>query len=260
VRRLNPTLVNTIYSAVLLVMLYDWPYQVYQKLGPLMPLSSNRERFIVRQVDDYARRLQLKIKPTFVIGSVPASAGALSGNAVIVVSPGMLDPTGYSDNDVRFFLAHELGHIARLDAYRFWTRWTDAAADVREIDADRIAVRLTGCGAMREAIAHHRDEFMKGYKQAGDHHPHPDTRYEAACGALSRRSEWRFYSTSASGVIGLNDRPSWSRLGMPSPSATSSLSSRSFSTFALASTSEMLRFFHSRTLMLCSVTSYVLAI
>lgn len=167
-------------------MLYDWPHQVYQKLGPRMPQVSARERFIARQVDEDARRLQLQLKPTFIIGSVPASAGAFSGNAVIVISPGMLDPTKYTDNDVRFLLAHELGHIARLDAYRFWTRWTAGAAEAREVDADRIAVRVVGCDAMRETVVHHWDEFMKGYKDEGDHHPHPDKRFQEACGSLSR--------------------------------------------------------------------------
>jgi Zn-dependent protease with chaperone function len=167
-------------------MLYDWPHQVYQKLGPPMPRVSVRERFISQQVDEYASRLQLQVTPTFVVGSVPASAGALSGNAVIVVSPGMLDPTKYTDNDVRFLLAHELGHVARLDAYRFWTRWTEEAAEAREIDADRIAVRLAGCEAMREVIVRHWGEFMKGYKEAEDHHPHPDKRFQEACGSLSR--------------------------------------------------------------------------
>lgn len=167
-------------------MLYDWPHQVYQKLGPRMPQVSARERFIVQQVAEYADRLHLRLKPTFVLGSAPASAGAFSRNAVIVVSPGMLDPSKFTDDDVRFILAHELGHVARLDAYRFWTRWTDGGAEAREIDADRIAVRVVGCDAMRETIAHHRDEFLKGYREDGDHHPHPDKRWQAACGSLSR--------------------------------------------------------------------------
>lgn len=167
-------------------MLYDWPHQVYQKLGPQMPHVSARQRFVVQQVDEYARRLNLQVEPTFVVGPVPASAGAFSGKAVIVVSQDMLDPGKYSDNDVRFLLAHELGHIARLDAYRFWTRWSDSAAEAREIDADRIAVRVVGCAAMRETVVQHWAEFMKGYNEEGDHHPHPDTRFQQACGPLSR--------------------------------------------------------------------------
>jgi hypothetical protein len=185
-RLLNPKIVNTIYSVVLLLMLYDWPHQVYQKLGPRMPQVSARERFVAQQVDEYARRLNLRIEPTFIVGPVPASAGAFSGNAVIVISHGMLDSSKYTDNDVRFILAHEVGHIARLDAYRFWTRWSDGAAEAREIDADRIAVRVVGCEAMRETIDHHRAEFLKGYNEEGDHHPHPDRRFEQACGPLSR--------------------------------------------------------------------------
>jgi len=179
--RLTGKIANTIYLAVLLAMLYDWPHQVYQKVGPLMSETTAREHFIVQEVKDYARRLNLRLKPTFVVGIVPGSVGALSGNAVIVISPEMLDPTKFTDNDVRFILAHEVGHITRLDAYRFWTRWTDRGAEARELDADRIAVTLVGCYAMKETVAHHWDEFMKGYQEEGDHHPHPSARLQHAC-------------------------------------------------------------------------------
>lgn len=177
---------NTLYSAFLLIMLYDWPYQVYQKIGPRMPATTVREKFITAQFHDYAQQLRIPVKPAFVIGPAPASAGALSGNAVVVISPEMLDPDKFSDNDVRFILAHELGHIARLDAYRFWTRWTDAASETREIDADRIGVRVAGCDAMRETVAHHWNEFLKGYEDDVDHHPHPDRRLREACGTALR--------------------------------------------------------------------------
>jgi Zn-dependent protease with chaperone function len=187
-RRYTGRIANTVYSAVLLLMLYDWPHQVYRKLGPRMSLDSDRSRLIAQQFDDYAQRLRMVVKPTFVLGSVPASAGAFSGNAVVVISPDMLDPAKFSDNDVRFILAHELGHIARLDAYRFWTRWTNQAAEVRELDADRIAVRLVGCAAMREAVLHHWAEFMKGYWEDGDHHPHPAERLHQVCGTFARES------------------------------------------------------------------------
>ena len=183
--RFTGRIANTIYSAALLAMLYDWPHQVYQKLGPRMGAATAREQFIVQEVDDYARRLRLRLNPTFVIGSAAAAAGAFSGNAVIVVSPGMLDREKFSDNDVRFILAHEVGHVARLDAYRFWTRWTDGGAAARELDADRIAVRLVGCGAMKETVARHWHEFLKGYQEEGDHHPHPDTRLSEVCGEPS---------------------------------------------------------------------------
>lgn len=162
-------------------MLYDWPYQIYQRLGPRMSETTARERFIVQEVGAYAGRLQLRLKPTFVVGSVPASAGAFSGNAVIVISPEMLDVSKWSDNEVRFILAHEVGHIARLDAYRFWTRWTERGAEGRESDADHIAVGLVGCRAMEEAVARYWGEFMKGYQEKGDHHPHPSQRLRHAC-------------------------------------------------------------------------------
>ncbi|WP_371765579.1 M48 family metalloprotease [Massilia sp.] len=179
--RFTGKIANTIYSAVLLAMLYDWPHQVYQKVGPRMPEATSREHLIVQEVTAYATRLNLRLKPTFVVGIVPASVGALSGNAVIVISPEMLDPMKFTDNDVRFILAHEVGHITRLDAYRFWTRWTDRGAEARELDADRIAVTLVGCDAMKETVAHHWDEFMKGYQEEGDHHPHPSARLQHAC-------------------------------------------------------------------------------
>lgn len=163
-------------------MLYDWPHQVYRNLGPRMPMATEREQLIVAAVDAFAGRLHLHLAPTFVIGRAPASAGSFSGNAVIVISPAMLDPAMYSDNDVRFLLAHEVGHIARLDAYRFWTRWTRAAAAAREIDADRIAVRLVGCGAMRETVNRHWSNFVQGYHEKGDYHPYPSTRLHDACG------------------------------------------------------------------------------
>lgn len=179
--RYTSRIANTIYSAVLLAMLYDWPYQIYQRLGPRMSETTARERFIVQEVDAYADRLQLRVKPTFVVGSVPASAGAFSGNAVIVISRDMLDPSKWSDNEVRFILAHEIGHIARLDAYRFWTRWTESGAEGRESDADHIGVGLVGCRAMEETVARYWGEFMKGYQEKGDHHPHPSQRLRHAC-------------------------------------------------------------------------------
>lgn len=179
--RYTSRIANTIYSAVLLAMLYDWPYQIYQRLGPRMSETTARERFIVQEVGAYADRLQLRLKPTFVVGSVPASAGAFSGNAVIVIPPEMLDASKWSDNEVRFILAHEVGHIARLDAYRFWTRWTERGAEGRESDADHIAVGLVGCRAMEETVARYWGEFMKGYQEKGDHHPHPSQRLQHAC-------------------------------------------------------------------------------
>jgi Zn-dependent protease with chaperone function len=173
---------------LLLLMLYDWPHQVYRNLGPRMPAGTERQRLIATAVDVYAHRLRLRLTPTFVIGSAPASAGSFSGNAVIVISPAMLDPAKYSDNDVTFILAHEVGHIARLDAYRFWTRWTRGGAAAREIDADRIAVRLVGCGAMRETVMHHWSSFMQGYQEEGDYHPHPSTRLHQVCGVFAAES------------------------------------------------------------------------
>lgn len=146
-----------------------------------MPELTAREHLIVQEVNAYAKRLSVRLRPTFVVGGVPASAGALSGNAVIVISPEMLDPTKFTDNDVRFILAHEIGHITRLDAYRFWTRWTDHASEARELDADRIAVTLVGCEAMKETVAHHWNEFMLGYQEEGNHHPHPSARLRYAC-------------------------------------------------------------------------------
>lgn len=197
--RFTGRIANTIYSAALLAMLYDWPHQVYQKLGPRMGAVTAREQFIIQEVDDYARRLRLRLNPTFVIGSVPAAAGAFSGNAVIVVSPAMLDLAKFSDNDVRFILAHEVGHVARLDSYRFWTRWTDSGAAARELDADRIAVRLVGCDAMRETVARHWHEFLKGYQEEGDYHPHPERRLSEVCGQAS--------SLSNDGRVRLHEQP-----------------------------------------------------
>lgn len=188
-RCLSGKTANTLYSVVLLLMLYDWPHQIYRNLGPRMPAATGRERLIVTAVDVDARRLHLRLTPTFVIGSAPASAGSFSGNAVIVISPSMLDPQQYSNNDVRFILAHEVGHIARLDAYRFWTRWTRGGAATREIDADRIAVRLVGCGAMRETVMHHWSNFILGYHEQGDYHPHPSTRLRDACGDFAGENE-----------------------------------------------------------------------
>lgn len=176
-----------VYSAVLMIMLYDWPYQVYQKIGPRMDQATARERFIIEHVAHYSDRLGLQIRPAFVVGPVAASAVAFSGNAVIVVSAEMLDSKRYSDDDVRFILGHELGHVLRLDTYRFWTRWTNSAAARREIAADRIAVRVAGCAAMRMTIANHRAEFMKGFLDDRDHHPHPDQRYQEACGDFRAR-------------------------------------------------------------------------
>ena len=186
--RFKGKLANTLYSCVLLVMIYDWPNQVYQKLGPRMPEVSMREQFIVRQTMALADRLDLRIKPTFVMGSAPASAGAFSGNAVIVVSPEILNESHFGDDEVRFILAHEIGHIARLDAYRFWSRWTQHAAENRELDADRIAVLLVGCDAMTVTVTRHWNEFLKGFTDDHDHHPHPAARLAHACRTFARES------------------------------------------------------------------------
>jgi Zn-dependent protease with chaperone function len=196
--RFNGKLANTLYSAVLMLMLYDWPHQVYRKIGPPMQQVTERERFIAEQVDSYSKSLRARIKPIFVMGPVPASAGAFSRNAVIVISRDMLDPRRFTDNDIRFILAHEVGHIVRLDAYRFWTRWTTAGAEAREIAADKLGVELVGCDAMRETVAHHWAEFMKGYEDDKDHHPHPETRLREACGASANQA-----------VNGRNERETW---------------------------------------------------
>lgn len=172
----------TIYAAVLMFMVYDWPHQVYRKVGPPMSVVTAREQFIAHEVTKYAQQLDMVLKPHLVVGPVPASAGALSGNAVIVVSPAMLDIAQFSDNEIRYVLAHEVGHLARLDAYRFWTKWNRDASAAKEFDADRIAVRLVGCGPMQETVARHWNEFVKGFEEEADFHPHPTHRLAAACG------------------------------------------------------------------------------
>lgn len=147
-----------------------------------MPMETAREKFILSRVSDYAHRLHTNIRPIFRVGEEPASAGALSGASVIIVSPAMLDQTKFTDHDIEFILAHEVGHLTRLDAYRFWTTWRRDWAEKRESAADVIGVSLVGCAAMLEAIRNHREEFMLGYLAHIDPHPHPQQRYTVACG------------------------------------------------------------------------------
>ena len=35
---------------------------------------------------------------------------------------------------------------------------------------------------MKETVARHWHEFLKGYQEEGDHHPHPDARLSEVCG------------------------------------------------------------------------------
>ena len=46
-RRFTGRIANTVYSDALLAMLYDWPHQVYQRLGPRMGAATVREQFVV---------------------------------------------------------------------------------------------------------------------------------------------------------------------------------------------------------------------
>ena len=152
-----------------------------------MPIETARENFISDRVKEYAQRLHADIRPVFRVGEVPSSAGALSGASVIIVSPAMLDPAKFTEHDIEFILAHEVGHLFRHDAYRFWTTWRRDWAEKRESAADVIGVRLVGCAAMAEAIRNHREAFMLGYLAHTDPHPHPQLRYEIACGTSAIR-------------------------------------------------------------------------
>lgn len=172
---------NLFYLAVLWGCISMWPYTVYHRIGQPMPLDTPREKFIVAKVYEYSKRRGQALQVTFRVGEVPSSAGALTGASVIIVSPAMLDPQKFSDPDVEFILAHEVGHLERHDAYRFWTTWRRTWAEARESAADVIGVSLVGCQAMAEAIRNHREAFMIGYLDHSDPHPHPQRRYDFAC-------------------------------------------------------------------------------
>jgi Zn-dependent protease with chaperone function len=179
--RIPPWRFNIVYVLVLCAFIYNWPYTVYQNIGHAMQFETAREKYISSKVTEYAKELGIKVKTNFRVGQVPSSAGALSGASVIIISPAMLDAMQFSDKDIQFVLAHEVGHLARYDAYRFWTTWRREWAERRESAADVIAVKLTGCDAMAEAIKNHGEEFMLGYLDHEDPHPHPFDRYSRAC-------------------------------------------------------------------------------
>lgn len=174
---------NLIYLAILAAFVYSWPYTVYGKLGSLMPQVTPRELLIVTTVNGFAKQRKIAVRPTFRVGVVAASAGAFSGRAVILVSPAMLDEKRFSDGEIRFILGHEIGHIERFDAYRFWTKWNRAWAERRELEADKIGSELAGCSAMASTIKNHYAEFFEGFVSESDPHPHPATRFAHACHA-----------------------------------------------------------------------------
>lgn len=175
-------LFNLLYMFALCTFIYSWPYTIYQNIGRPMQTQTPREIYISSKVHQYVRAVGLNIKPIFRIGEVPSSAGALSGASVIIVSPAMLDQKRFSERDLDFILAHEVGHLARYDAYRFWTTWRRDWAEQRELAADAFAAKLAGCKAMAEAIKNHDHDFLLGYLDHEDPHPHPVDRYSRACG------------------------------------------------------------------------------
>ena len=187
--RLSSSKANFIYLVVLFFFVYSWPYTVYGKIGSPMPLQTDRQKLIADSVARFAQVRKITIFPKFRIGSVPASAGALSGQAVVIVSPSMLEPDKFSDQEVEFILAHEVGHLERHDAYRFWTTWRRAWAEERELAADKIGVELTSCQAMSETIRRHVVEFMAGFSNHNDPHPHPQRRLQISCPDLKTHSD-----------------------------------------------------------------------
>lgn len=179
--RLRKWVANTVYLVAICASIYSWPYLVYRNIGTPMPVKTARTELVKNLTRDYAQRLGLKLRVDFRVGTAAASAGAFSGASVIVVTHDMLNEHAFSDAEVAFIIAHEVGHLARYDAYRFWTTWDRAWAEEREHRADIIGVKLAGCKAMLATVERHRSQFMAGFHNSADPHPHPDSRLGRAC-------------------------------------------------------------------------------
>lgn len=173
---------NIIYSIVIIIFVSIWPYVVYSNTGTMMNDETQREKFIRSIAFDYSKKMKINGNIHFRINNVAGSAGSFSGESIIFISKEMLNTKIYSDNDVRFIIGHELGHIKRYDAYRFWTKWNRSLAEDRELKADKIATNIIGCEPMIEIINNHLKEFMIGYYDDIDPHPNPFIRLKESCG------------------------------------------------------------------------------
>lgn len=174
-------LYNFIYLIVIIGFVSEWPYVVYSKTGENMKNKTQREKYITSITSEYSNRINLYSSIDFRINSFPGSAGSLAGNSIIFISKDMLDEKKYSDGDINFIISHEIGHLKRYDAYRFWTKWKRSWAEEMELNADKIAVSLSGCHPMLEIIKRHNKEFMIGYEDKNDPHPHPIERLKKVC-------------------------------------------------------------------------------
>jgi Zn-dependent protease with chaperone function len=103
----------------------------------------------------------------------------------------LLNESSFSDSEVTFVLTHEVGHIKRHDSYRPWARAYRKWAEDRELQTDIIGAQLSGCEAMKSLLTRHRKEFIAGWKDESDPHPHPDVRYGVSIdGSVRKMREW----------------------------------------------------------------------
>lgn len=153
------------------------------KYDSLVGKESAREKLIHEVAAAYATKAGLDQAPDLVISKdprAPLAARAILFNGIIAVSPSLLDPTKYTDDDVRGVVAHEIGHLVRWDSYRVWNQFDADWAREKELAADTFAAGITSCEIMHALIRNHLDGAMAGYNNPDDPHPHPDARMKAA--------------------------------------------------------------------------------
>lgn len=143
---------------------------------PLVDEETERGKFMLAALEELSRKAGHSPVPDLVVAELAYSTSSLVGWSVVAVDQSMFDPLHFSDDDVRAVIAHEIGHIVRLDSYKPWRKKIRSLGEEKELAADGFAARMVGCEVWRSFAERHYAKMMNGFRNEEDPHPHPDAR------------------------------------------------------------------------------------
>lgn len=159
-----------------------------------LEINTPRANFIKIATNDIAVKLGIYPIPRIFQHQNIISIDTFQGPARIGVSPEMLDPKAYSDDEVRFILAHEMTHIKNHDWLRFWNEYVQTWAEKKELEADAVAGQLAGCAAARSFFNKEWNAAVAAFINDVDHHPHPEQRINVACAGMKAAASFKLSS------------------------------------------------------------------
>lgn len=167
---------------IMLAIIVTWgPSKLALLTSQPFPEDTQRKAFISLTVDEMSRATNLNLTPVVRLGDKTSAVSSIFGPAIIEIESDLLNEDLFSDDDIRVIIGHEVGHIARHDTYRFWTKFRRTWGEEREFSADHWAGRLAGCSAFKDLVARNIEKFERAHANSRDPHGAPSQRIKAAC-------------------------------------------------------------------------------